>query len=132
MLRTKSIFDEISKEDGLRISVMSRHTLNDGVTPDSRIVPNVTYDLHVVELAPPAALVGLWYKNKINWENFTRTYLDFLNKPEPARAVRELAEIALRRDITVLCVEPPGERCHRVILAQRCKEIQPALEIRHV
>ena len=132
MLRTKSIFDEISEEDGVRLSVMSRHTLNDGITQDTRIIPNVTYDEHLVVLAPPSRLVGLWYRKQIDWAAFAREYLEYLNRPEPDRAVRELAERALRRDITLLCAEPRGENCHRVLLAQRCKELQPGLELRHL
>ena len=40
MLYTKSIIKQKSLEDGCRISVMSRHTLNDGITIDSRILPD--------------------------------------------------------------------------------------------
>jgi uncharacterized protein YeaO (DUF488 family) len=135
MLRTKCIFDPVSKEDGLRISVMSRHTLEDGITPDSRIIPGVSYMEHHVKLAPPPTAVGRWYrsgKGEADWNTFTEEYLGHLDKPEPARKVRRLAKMALRRDVTILCVEPRGEKCHRVILAQRCKDIQPRLEVRHL
>lgn len=122
-------------EDGLRISVMSRHTLNDGKTIDNRIMAGVTFNEHRIELAPPPKIVGEWYKSQrsqVDWDNFTCEYLEHLDKPRPSQAVRELTETALRRNVTILCVEPRGEKCHRIILAQRCKEIQPRLEVRHV
>ena len=37
MLRTKCIKAPIESEDDLRVSVMSRHTLADGITPDPEI-----------------------------------------------------------------------------------------------
>ncbi len=101
MLKTKSIFAEISPEDGLRISVMSRHTLNDGITPDTRITPNLSYDEHRVELAPPARLVGMWYRKTIDWAGFANEYSAYLRGLKASRSVRELAEMALRRDVTI-------------------------------
>ncbi len=49
MLYTKSILKEKVPSDGIRISVMSRHTLNDGITQDNRITqdcfnPSLTVD----------------------------------------------------------------------------------------
>jgi len=37
MLKSKCILAEKNIDDGQRISIMSRHTLNDGKTPDERI-----------------------------------------------------------------------------------------------
>jgi uncharacterized protein YeaO (DUF488 family) len=135
MLKTKCIFDEVSKEDGWRISVMSRNTLNDGKTPDTRIVPNVTYNERRIELAPPGIIVGAWHrsqKTKEDWDKFTREYLNHLSQPAPANSLRQLAEMALRRDVTILCVELRGENCHRLILAQKCRDLEPELEVRHL
>lgn len=38
MLKTACILSERTEEQGVRISVMSRHTLEDGKTPDKRIM----------------------------------------------------------------------------------------------
>ena len=51
MLFTESILSERHPDSGTRISVMSRHTLNDGVTPDPRIIP-ASYDEHISQMAP--------------------------------------------------------------------------------
>ena len=57
MLQTKCILNKPDYWDGLRISIMSRHTLNDGKTRDIRIVPEL-YDAHCPFLAPQPELVG--------------------------------------------------------------------------
>jgi len=51
MLFTKSIYKPVSVLDGQRISVMSRHTLEDGVTPDPRINSD-SYYAYLKILAP--------------------------------------------------------------------------------
>lgn len=61
MLKSKSILAPKEETDGTRISIMSRHTLNDGVTPDPRLTPDL-YDEHRPVLAAPARAVGGYYK----------------------------------------------------------------------
>lgn len=52
MLFTKSILKQKEKGDGIRISVMSRHTLNDGIILDDRIAKH-SYDEHLQILSSP-------------------------------------------------------------------------------
>ncbi len=132
MLRTKCIFKEKELEDGLRISIMSRHTLNDGKTPDPRLLEPGVFDRHRVELAPHPKIVGMWYKKRISWEDFTLAYFMKLHEPVESRSVDELVVLARKQDVTVMCVEDTPEHCHRGLLAQRCGMIDPGLEIRHV
>ncbi|MBI5803556.1 hypothetical protein HY448_02625, partial [Candidatus Pacearchaeota archaeon] len=63
-LYTKCILSAPSYVDRVRISVMSRHTLNDGITPDERITSE-KFNLHVPELAPPLKLIGDYYKRNL-------------------------------------------------------------------
>ena len=49
MLKSKCILSSKKPEDGTRISIMSRHTLNDGKTPDERITED-SFDIHQPEL----------------------------------------------------------------------------------
>jgi len=62
---TKSIIDKI-EPDEKRISVMSRHTLEDSKTPDERIVDGVTFDEWRKEFAPPGKLVGSYYRKELS------------------------------------------------------------------
>lgn len=130
-LYTKSILKNTAPEDGVRISVMSRHTLNDGKTPDTRITAD-NYSKWMKELAPPAKLVGQWYKNNIEWAEFEKQYLQHLAKPNIATLVQQLANDALTADITILCIEDTAEYCHRRVLAEECLKYAPQLKIVHL
>lgn len=125
MLRTKSILAPKENYDGVRISIMSRHTLNDGVTPDLRIKEN-SYNEWRKEFAPPQKLIGDYYKKNLPWEEFEKRYLRYLEIIY--EKVRKLSETALDKDITLLCIEESPEKCHRRLLAEECKRIQPKLE----
>jgi len=118
---------------GVAISVMSRHTQNDGKTPDERLDKNLhpeIYDDWRRELAPPPYLVGSWYKKRIGWEEFEEEYRSFLKYDLHARlSLERLAFEALSSDITIMCVESTPEKCHRRILAEECVKIRPNLVV---
>ncbi len=130
MLYTKCILFPIEQIDGVRVSIMSRHTLNDGITPDLRITKR-SYDLWLQEFAPPSNLIGSYYQKRILWEEFELMYKVFLSEPIKAAAVRILAEQALIKDITLLCIEKTAEKCHRRLFAEQCLLYSPRLNIIH-
>jgi uncharacterized protein YeaO (DUF488 family) len=129
-LYTRCILDSPLPEDGVRISVMSRHTLNDGVTPDARITEG-SYDFWRPMLAPPPRLIGSYYRDNFLWRDFKAEYLQHLRKQDVSMYVQELAAEALGQDITLLCVEQKGEPCHRVLLAGECLRYEPLLVVTH-
>ena len=126
MLRTKCIIAPIEDSDGLRISIMSRHTLNDSITPHPQITSS-TYDLWMKPLAPPAKLVGDYYKRGLPLEEFKARYLEYIRRPEVVPEVQNLAQRALEEVVTILCIEPIPEPCHRKVLAEECKRYEPGL-----
>lgn len=128
MLRTKSFRAALDPLDGKRISVMSRHTLSDGITPDPEITPEL-FDEWWAELAPPPRLVGDHYKRNLPWDRFASIYLEHLRKPDVSGRVLWLAQRALVEDITVLCVEIEPEQCHRRLLAEEALALEPNLTI---
>ena len=130
-LFTKSIYLPRHLTDGLRVSIMSRHTLTDGKTPDLRITPD-SYDAWFRGLAHPDTLVGAWYRGTLTWDVFTRRYLDSLLRPESKIALHSLLHLIHSYDLTLLCAEAQGEPCHRHLLAQRCQELEPRLEVVHI
>lgn len=113
---------------GLRISIMNRHTLADGITPDPKITEQ-SYDRCEQRVAPPSRLLGDYYKRGLPWQEFERQYLLYIQKPELAPKIAELIELALAQDITFLCREKTQDRCHRRLLAQECKRIRKELEV---
>ncbi len=119
MLRTKCILAPIEPSDGCRISIMSRHTLSDGITLDTRITP-VHYDLHFPVLAPPPSLLGDYYKRGLAWDEFERRFIEYLHLSHVMCVLRELALRALDEEVTLLCIEETPEYCHRRIVAQEC------------
>jgi len=126
MLKTKSILEQKEESDGLRISIMSRHTLNDGITPHPEIISS-SYDQWLCFLSPPAGLLGDYYKRGLPWNQFEKRYLEYLRQPEVQIEVQNLARISLDSVITLLCIDESPEYCHRRILAEECKKYQPSL-----
>jgi len=131
MLYTKCIITEPEKSDGTRISVMSRHTLNDGITPDPRITLD-KYNEWLREVAPPSKLIGGYYKRNLKWDDFEPKYLQYLRSPEISPKVKELAERAMNSDITLLCIEATAKYCHRRLLAEECQFYETELRVEHI
>lgn len=130
MLYTKCILLPSSPDDGWRISVMSRHTLNDGITPDPRIQV-YGFNEWLLRVAPPDILIGDYYKRGLSWEDFESRYLEHIRQPHVCKLVRGLAHGALVSDITLLCIEDTAEHCHRRLLAEECQKYEPLLKISH-
>ncbi len=126
MLQTKSILAKIEDTDGIRISIMSRHTLNDGITSH----PNITsssYDWWIKSLAPQSKLIGEYYKRNLPWKDFENRYINYIREPKMQNEVKALAKLALNEIITILCIEDSPEYCHRRLLAEECKRYEPDL-----
>ena len=127
-LRTKTIKSIREDGDGLRISVMSRHTLNDGVTPDEGITEG-SFDEWWPDLAPPARLIGSYYKRGLPWDVFEREFVRYLESPEVQSRLAHLIEISRISNVTILCVEETSEKCHRRLIAEACRKTDPSLEV---
>lgn len=127
---TKSIIKEKGKDEK-RISVMSRHTKEDGITPDERIVKGVNFDEWRKEFAPPDVLVGSYYRKELSWEDFERKYLEFLRSEEIKPKVESFAKRCTEETITLMCIEDTADRCHRRLLAEELQKYQPNLKIVH-
>jgi uncharacterized protein YeaO (DUF488 family) len=131
-LFTKSIYSQKEKSDGIWIAVLSRYTLDDGVTPDLRMNSS-SVDEHWIELAPRPILVGDYKKRRIiAWDIFADRYLRLIREPELVPKVKKLAFRALYEDITILCVEDKEDpHCHRKILALECQRYEQQLRVIH-
>ena len=127
-LKTASIKRPVQENDGIRISVMSRHTLTDGVTPDPDIT-EASFDLWWPELAPPPRLIGSYYRYELSWEDFEDGFRRHLETPEAQQFLRWLIALAERTTVTILCVEATPERCHRRLIAEACRKMEPSLRI---
>lgn len=128
MLKTKSIFAPIEDSDGIRISIMSRHTLNDGKTPDSRITP-ADYEEHCTRLAPVPRLVGRLKRQEISFSFFEKKFNQYLETPIVAEEITRISRMAMDRNVTLMCAEATPEECHRRLVAEKCKAIFDSLPL---
>ncbi len=128
MLFTSCIFKD-QPEGVLRVSVMSRHTLNDGKTNDHRIEGR--FNIHLSILGPSPKLVGEYYKRGLSWETFKQRYLEEISLEPKSSVVKILARLAMSSDVVILCVEEDPDTCHRKILAEECAKYEPSLKIEH-
>lgn len=129
-LFTKSIIKQ-REPDEKRISVMSRHTKEDGVTPDERIIDGESFDEWRKEFAPPAQLVGSYYRGELSWEDFEKKYIEFLQSTEIKPQVESFAKECTEKTITLMCIEDTADKCHRRLLAEELQKYQPQLKIFH-
>lgn len=127
ILKTGCILDSTTN-DGVRVSVMSRHTLNDGVTANPEITHR-SYDLWLPQLGPPATLIGAYYKRGLPWQDFEAGYVEHLRRTETLSSVDSLIELAKNSLVTVLCIEKSPEKCHRRLLANHVLMIDPAIRV---
>lgn len=128
MLKTKCIFADISDEDGIRISVMSGLTLEDGITPHPD-ANKMQFQYTLAPLAPSRTLLGDYYKRGLSWDEYEYRYNQYLSLPDKSYVLDELCKLALNNTVTILCVEESPEKCHRRLIAERCKEHYPNLEV---
>lgn len=129
-LFTKCILDEKEENDGVRISVMSRHTLNDGVTPDTRITSS-TYEEHHPELAPSLKLIGDYYKRALSWDQFEFRFCEQIKNPSTQVILGDIAARSLSENVTLMCIEKEPHFCHRRLLVEECKRLVPEIIVEH-
>jgi uncharacterized protein YeaO (DUF488 family) len=127
-LKTKCILSPIEESDGYRISIMNRHTLNDGVTRDSRI-NNKMFNEHQILLSPSSKLIGDYYKRGLVFDEYKKRFLEEMNNPESIKIIKEISEKTLTKNITLLCIEEKPNFCHRKLIAELCKKYYPKLNI---
>jgi len=129
MLKTKSILAPIEESEGIRISIMSRHQWKPRIIPYTNVtkIEPTRYDLWQRQFAPPQKLVGNYYKRGLSFKEFEKEYITYIKAIY--NEVIGLSKEALKKDITLLCLEDAPDECHRRLLAEECKKINPKLEV---
>jgi len=129
-LFTKCILKDKEEIDGVRISVMSRHTLNDGVTPDTRITSS-SFDKHLPELAPSPKLIGDYYKRGLLWGEFEFRFREQIKGASTQIILTEIATMSLSENVTLLCIEDEPHFCHRWLLGEECRRLVPEITVEY-
>jgi len=104
-VNTKCIYDMSGCGDGLKILV---------TTYWPRGIKKEKVDRWEKELGTPPDLIKKWKGGSIDWATFSREYLKAMKSKK--EKIAELAELAGKEDITILCTCREGNQCHRKIL----------------
>ena len=105
-LKTKSIFAELDKNDGIRVSVMRWHY------PEEKYKGR--YHEWKTEFAPSEALLRSYKRKEIDWNEYEKRYVKEMEAKIPA--LKDFAERSRKEVITLLCAEHTDEKCHRRLL----------------
>jgi len=105
---------------------MSRHTLSDGVTHDPGISTHM-YNQWWRKLGPPKQLIGEYYHGGLPWEEYKRRYKQYLGTQRQLLLI--LVQLAKEMNVTILCVEANPLQCHRLLIAEACRELDEQLVI---
>jgi uncharacterized protein YeaO (DUF488 family) len=110
MLRTKRVYEPRDADDGLRVLVMR-------LWP--RGIRKQAIDLWLKELGAGVASLRAWKAGAIDWPEMAKRYVEGLAAPAAAAELRQLAALAKRRTVTILCSCADESECHRGILKAR-------------
>lgn len=110
MIRTKSIYDGKSKEDGYRVLV-TRYW--------PRGIKKAEADEWIKDLGPSAGLIRLWKDKEISWDEFRKRYLEEHAAEEAKKEALERLKGIVNKEkkVTLLCT-CRDEVCHRTILKE--------------
>jgi len=126
MLKLKSVWDPMKKEDGLRI-LSTRFR--------GRGLPKSRYDVWMANLAPTEKTLKLFQSDKMEWEEFVKQYkkelfyshnLDkrcntILNHGQKF-TLRLLKKLSHKQNVTLMCHCDTGKKyCHLNILKDQIK-----------
>jgi uncharacterized protein YeaO (DUF488 family) len=108
-LKTKSIYAEKDESDGTRVLVTRYYPR--GVKKDR-------FDQWYRHASPEVALLREYKNGGIDWREFSKKFkAQMRTSPESKKAVEDLVQLLGKEEnVTLLCYEKEGEKCHRNIL----------------
>ncbi len=84
--------------------------------------------IHLVDLGCPKPIRDQ-YKNDKNWENYTKSFLEYLNTQ--TKYIDELGKLSERSNFCLVCFERDQNFCHRSIIANAIKD-RYATQVKHL
>ena len=93
-----------------------------------REIAGIAYE-HRPELAPPDELLDRYRMDK-DWPAYVR---DFENVLTSGAGIASMQDLLAREDkLVLLCSEEKPDKCHRRLVAERMRQMQPDLAISHL
>lgn len=110
MIKTsKNVYDKAESSDGDRILVMRMWPR--GISKEKLKIVDWKK-----ELGTEPELIKEWKQGKLSWPELAKAYRASLKKKEPI--LKELAEQAKKKTITLLCSCKDEHHCHRTLLKE--------------
>jgi uncharacterized protein YeaO (DUF488 family) len=96
-----------------------------------RIKPEFKFDIWIPKLAPSTKLLKSYHDKIIDWKEFEKEFTrEVLEKQSEYLDV--IISLAEKSDATILCWEPKGENCHRILVAKKLQQLNPLLKVKHI
>lgn len=128
MLKTRSVWSEPNKDDGLRI-LATRFR--------GRGLPASRYDVWMPSLGPSEELLTAVQSGEIDWKTFTKRYREelFLDGPIDDRSetiknhgqkstLRLIKALGEKQNVTMLChCDEDATQCHRFLLLKELQKV---------
>ena len=108
-IRLKRIYDPPSEDEGYRV-------LSTRYWP--RGVPKAAVNEYTTKTAPSRELLREFKHEGLSWEDYVPRYLDEMQAEEAQSAIQRLATMAKSDRITLMCICPDEDRCHRSLLRE--------------
>lgn len=87
---------------------------------------------HRPELAPPDDLLDRYRKDK-DWPAYVLEFEErVLATPHAGQTMKELLSRSTTEVVALLCSEPTPDQCHRRLVAERMKDMEPSLQVTHL
>lgn len=109
-VKTKCIYEPISKGDGCRVLVMRFWPR--GISKDK-------IDIWEKDLGTPPDLIKKWKSGSVSWAEFSKQYRNFVAQYKDK--IGELALKAKKGTVTLLCSCRDDKHCHRTLLKKLIK-----------
>ncbi|HYL72537.1 MAG TPA: DUF488 family protein [Candidatus Acidoferrum sp.] len=107
MIKTKSVFEPKSDDDGIRVLITRYYP---------RGVKKGHFDEWMRALAPSKELLKEYKDKKIEWNEFEKQFLNQMTNQDSETTIQTLASRARKNNITLLCYEKNGHNCHRYLV----------------
>lgn len=117
-LYTKSIQKPVKSSDGVRICIMRKPGLE------------AKWDIWIPHLSPSEKVLSARHAGTMTFNEHKVWFAKHVLK-EKGEYVRILAEMASKRDVTILCWEKDHRQCHRSWVADECVRINFNLKVIH-
>ena len=128
MIKTRSVWSDIKKDDGLRILVTRFR---------GRGLPTSQYDVWMPSLGPSEQLLKSVLSGAIDWKTFAKRYREelFLDGPIDDRSdtiknhgqkstLRLLKSLGAQQNVTLLChCDEQATQCHRFLLQKEIARV---------